>query len=94
MEPQYQISYRKPGPFGQILSFIVGVALLIAAFIIGIYVLAILLGLIVIGGIVLAIRVWWARRQVEKAVRDGKSPSDVVQGDFIVVERRRNDPKP
>ena len=88
MTHRYKISYRKPGPFAQVASFITGVvALGIAAFL-GIFILAALVGLIVIGSAAFAIRFWWIKRKIEQAVRDGQSPGDVLHADYIVIEER------
>ena len=91
MTHRYRISYRKPGPIAQVASFIIGiVALGIAAFL-GIFILAALVGLIVIGSALLAMRLWWIRRKIEQAVRDGRSPGDVLHADYIVIEERETE---
>ena len=91
MTHRYRISYRKPGPIAQVASFIIGiVALGIAAFL-GIFILAALVGLVVIGSAVLAMRLWWIKRKIEQAVRDGRSPSDVVHAEYMVIEERKTD---
>jgi UPF0716 family protein affecting phage T7 exclusion len=91
MTHRYRISYRKPGPVAQIASFIIGiVALGIAAFL-GIFILAALVGLIVIGSAVFAIRLWWIRRKIEQAVRDGRSPGDVLHAEYVVIEERETE---
>ena len=87
----YRISYRKPGPVAQIASFIIGiVALGIAAFL-GIFILAALVGLIVIGSAVFAMRLWWIKRKIDQAVKDGQSPGDVVHAEYIVIEERKTE---
>lgn len=91
MTHRYRISYRKPGPVAQVVSFIIGiVALGIAAFL-GIFILAALVGLIVIGSAVLAMRLWWIKRKIEQAVRDGRSPDDVLHAEYIVIDERKTD---
>ncbi len=91
MTHRYRISYRKPGPFAQVASFITGVvALGIAAFL-GIFILAALVGLIVIGSAVFAIRLWWIKRKIDQAVKDGQSPGDVVHAEYIVIEERKTE---
>lgn len=88
MTYRYRISYRKPGPVAQAISFITGiVALAIAAFL-GIFILAALVGLIVIGSAAFAVRFWWIKRKIQQAVREGQSPGDVLHADYIVIEER------
>ncbi len=91
MIQRYRISYRKPGPVAQIVSFITGVVVLGVAAFLGIFILAALVGLIVIGSAVFAMRLWWIRRKIEQAVKDGRSPGDVVHAEYIVIEERKTD---
>lgn len=88
MNQDYRITYKKPGPLAQILSFVVGVAVLSLAFVFGVFILAVLAGLIAIAAIVISLRVWWLRRKYEQAIREGREPGDVMQGEFIVIEKR------
>jgi UPF0716 family protein affecting phage T7 exclusion len=88
MTEKYRISYRKPGPVAQTVSFIAGIVALGVAAFLGIFILAALVGLIVIGSAAFAIRFWWIKRKIEQAVRDGQSPGDVLHADYIVIEER------
>lgn len=92
MNQDYRISYRKPGPLAQAVSFVLAVIALALAAIFGVFILATLAGLIAIAAIGISLRVWWLRRQFEKAVREGKEPGDAMQGEFIVIEKRPADP--
>ncbi len=91
MTEKYRISYRKPGPVAKIVSFIAGIVALGVAAFLGIFILATLVGLIVIGSAVFAMRLWWIRRKIEQAVRDGQSPGDVVHAEYIVIEERKTE---
>jgi UPF0716 family protein affecting phage T7 exclusion len=91
MNYQYKISYRRPGPVAKVVSLIVSVVALGFAAFLGIFVLAALAGMIVIGSTLFAIRIWWIKRQVERAVREGRSPGDVIPGEYIVIEEQKID---
>ncbi|MCH8959645.1 MAG: hypothetical protein IIA05_05430 [Proteobacteria bacterium] len=91
MTPRYRISYRKPGPVAQLVSFITGILALGLAAFLGIFILVVLVGLIVIGSAVFAMRLWWIKRKIEQAVRDGRSPGDVVHAEYMVIEERKTD---
>jgi predicted lipid-binding transport protein (Tim44 family) len=88
-----------PGIIARILLSIGAVILLVsAAFLGAIFVLA-ALGFFIVGMLALAVRIWWARRQLEKAFARGERPgsdrpggsgrADVIEGEYLVVEERR-----
>lgn len=91
MTEQYRISYRKPGPVAQAVSFIVGIVALGVAAFLGIFILAALVGLIVVASAVFAVRLWWIKRKIDQAVRDGKSPGDVLHAEYVVIEKQESD---
>lgn len=82
-----------------LLSVLAVVVLVSAAFLGAIFFLA-ALGLFVVGSFVLAVRIWWARRQIEKAMKQGDAKQgperpgtqgreDVIEGEYLVVEEAR-----
>jgi len=106
---QYRIQIGGPGPgsprgiVARILFSIVAVAALVAAAFLGAVFFLAALGFFLVGTAVLAARIWWAKRQIEKAIRQGKADAgpgeasrrreDVIEGEYSVVaerERKRN----
>jgi len=88
---QYRISYRKPGTLTQVVSIIAGVIFLGLAAFLGVFILAALAGVIVIGAVIMAVRLWLIKRKIDQAVRDGKTPGDVVNAEYVVIEERKTD---
>lgn len=80
-----------------LLSMLAVVVLVSAAFLGAIFFLA-ALGLFIVGSLVLTVRIWWARRQIEKAMKQGDAThggsrrpgshdgKDVIEGEYLVVE--------
>ncbi|NGX16669.1 hypothetical protein [Wenzhouxiangella sp. XN24] len=108
---QYRIQIGGPGPgsprgiVARILFSIAAVAALVAAAFLGAVFFLAALGFFLVGTAVLAARIWWAKRQIEKAIRQrqgkaGAGPGeasrrreDVIEGEYSVVaerERERN----
>jgi hypothetical protein len=94
---------RPPGLLARVLISIAAlVALVVAAFLGAFFFLA-ALGFFFVASVVVAIRLWWARRQIARAMRGGRRPGedgpgprgrpDVIEGEYLVVdeERRRGD---
>jgi membrane protein implicated in regulation of membrane protease activity len=92
---------RPPGLVARILVSIVAVAALVVAAFLGAFIFLAALGFFLVASIVLAARIWWARRQIEKAMRDGRTSgggaqgpghyrerdrSDVIEGEYLVVD--------
>lgn len=63
-----------PGLVARILLSIGAVIMLVSAAFLGAIFFLAALGFFVVAMLVLAVRVWWARRQFEKALRSGQSP--------------------
>lgn len=95
----------RPGLLARILLTIVAVVTLAAAAFIGAIFFLAALGVFVAASLVLAARVWWARRQIERALKAGEVPgagqpgagtrwprgsADVIEGEYVVVEERRD----
>lgn len=91
MNPNYRITYKRPGPLAQAISLVVGILVLGLAFVFGVFILAVLAGLITIAAIAISLRVWRLRKKYEQAVRQGREPGDVIEGEFTVVEKKPSD---
>lgn len=96
-----QGSGRPPGLLARILVSIVAVAGLVVAAFLGAFFFLAALGFFLVAFVILAVRIWWARRQLEKAMRDGsplgggaagpghdkgRDRSDVIEGEYLVVD--------
>lgn len=90
-----------PGIVARVLLSIVAVITLVSAAFLGAIVFLAALGFFVVAILVLGVRIWWARRQLEKAVKRGERPgsggpgpgarTDVIEGEYLVVEERQAD---
>lgn len=84
-----QFQYERLGgsrnPIAQIAGLIVGVLTLIGSLILGSIVLAVLIGLFLIFGIWVTVRVWWLRRQFEAAAREQRTDDRVIEAEYIVI---------
>ena len=85
---------RGPGnPIAQIAGLIVGVLTLVGSLILGSIVLAILVGLFLIFGIWVTVRMWWLRRQFEAAVKQEQVDDRVIDAEYVVIRERKQDQK-
>lgn len=92
---------KPPGLLARILLSIVAVIVLASAAFLGAVFFLAALGFFVIATIVVAIRLWWIRRQVEAAMRRGEQPGprqpggrrseDVIEGEYHVMSEERRD---
>ena len=90
-------------PVSRILAGVLGIAVLAAAFFFGFIVLMLAAGLGVLAWLLLALRMWWLRRQWARhgpgveAHRDGWArpgsarEGEVIEADYEVVTRRDED---
>lgn len=101
---QYRIQIGGPGPGGprgllaRILVSVVAVVSLVAAAFLGAVFFLAALGFFVVGVLVLTVRIWWAKRQIEKALKQGQAGTatdksagrreDVIEGEYSVVAER------
>lgn len=88
------------GILARILLTIVAVVMLVAAAFLGAIFFLAALGVFVAGSLLLAVRIWWARRQIEKAMKQGdgagvqpdgpgarsRGREDVIEGEYLVVD--------
>ena len=93
-----------PGILARILISRVAVVMLVAAAFLGAIFFLAALGVFVAGSLLLAVRIWWARRQIEKAMKQGdgagvppgapgrgRGREDVIEGEYLVVD---DEPRP
>jgi len=59
------------------------IPILIAAAVVGAFVLVVVLGLVLFAAAVLIARVWWLRRKMRKA--GASQPSQVLEGEYVVI---------
>ncbi|MGH8496409.1 MAG: hypothetical protein ACREVN_09780 [Gammaproteobacteria bacterium] len=82
-------------PVARFLSFLGAVLALGLAFFLGLFFVAVVAGLLLLGALVIGARVWWLRRQIRQALArraDEGEEGIVIEGQYTVVdaERRRN----
>jgi hypothetical protein len=89
-----------PGVLARILWSIAAVVMLFTAAFLGAIFFLAALGFFMVGMFVLAIRVWWVRRKLMKAMRNGDGPAgpgpgagkreEIIEGEYRVVRERRD----
>lgn len=79
-----------PGnPLLQFLALVVAVIVALGAVFLGAILLSLFLGLAVVAGLVLYIRLWWLRRRAGKPGSAGSTrPGEFVEVEYTVVEER------
>lgn len=83
-------------PFLQAVYFIVGGVALIGAILMGAVILSVALGLAIIFGLVVFVRVWWLKRQIRRRMQQGgqkqeqNGPQDpnIIEVEYTVVDER------
>lgn len=68
--------------FGQIIAFVVGLAVLVASFVLGAFLLAAFFGFILIVALIITIRLWWLKRKAA----DAYGNDSVLDAEYTVVE--------
>ncbi len=80
---------KPPNPLVQLLGAVAGLAVFVVAVLVGGIVLAALVGLILIALLVIYVRFWWYQRRLDSAARDGAGPAgqgDTLDADYRVVD--------
>lgn len=86
-----------PGIIARILLSVGAVILLVSAAFLGVLFFLAALGMFVVGSLVLWVRIWWARRQFEQALRRGEGPpgpGETIEGEYLVVGEERAQGEP
>jgi hypothetical protein len=74
----------------QILGFLTGLLVFAATFVLGFFLLAGILGLVLIFGLVVYLRMWWLRRKMVA----GAQEDHVLEGEYRVVDRESGNAEP
>jgi O-antigen/teichoic acid export membrane protein len=80
-------------PILQAVSLVIGVVITVAAVLVGTVLLSFIIGFVVLMGLLMYVRVWWARRRIKKTLgssADG-APTDIVNVQYTVVKERNID---
>ena len=78
-------------PILQVAGLVVGAVVTVGAILVGAVLISLILGLAVIAGLVLFVRVWWLRRRAERSARPyGKraAEGEIVEVEYTVVQER------
>ena len=79
-------------PILQVAGLVVGAVVTIGAILVGAVLLSLILGLAVIAGLVLFVRVWWLRRRQRRTptgeARRSSPPGEIVEVEYTVVKER------
>ncbi len=76
-------------PLLQFLALVVAAIVAIGAVVLGAILLSLFLGLAVIAGLVLYVRLWWLRRSLSKRPSEQRMRSgDIVEVEYTVIDER------
>lgn len=82
-------------PLLQFIALVVAAVMAVGAIFLGAILLSLFLGLALIAGIVLYIRLWWLRRGLNKRAQGRRRQSgDFVEVEYTVVDERSPSDKP
>lgn len=82
-------AYKLPAnPLVQLLAVVVAAIVSVGAILLGAVILSLFLGLAVIAGLVLYIRLWWLRRKIQRRGSGGRRPGEFVEVEYTVVRER------
>lgn len=79
---------KSPGPFSRILAVITGAAVLAVSFFFGLFILASVIGLVILAVIFIQARLWWMKRKIKQSIDDDvkqnrpKAQTGVIDGEF------------
>ena len=84
---------RPPGLLTRVATALVAATVLIGAFFLGLFALAVFAGLALIITVTLAVRIWFARRALARRAGESTPPhahgeGHIIEGEFIEVRRR------
>ena len=73
------------GPVSRLFSALVLLVIFTVAFFLGTFLFLVILGLVIILGVALYLRLWWLRRRL---VRQGEGRSVTLEGEYTVEKRQ------
>lgn len=95
---------RPPGILARILVGIMAAVVLVSAALLGAIFFLAALAFFVVASVIVGVRLWWLRRKIERAMREGRPPegfrdagasgarrADVIEGEYVVVEEGRDE---
>jgi len=96
MPPRLYTIKSPTNPFLQVVYFLVGGVLLIGMALMGVVILAVGLGLAVVIGAIVYVRVWWFRRKLARSggqsgagpARSQSFETDVLEVEYKIVDER------
>ena len=74
---------QRQGLLGRVLAFVIGLGVLAVSIFVGAVFLAALIGLLLIGGLTVMMRIWWVKRRMAQYRREHGD----IEGVYQVVER-------
>ena len=80
-------------PVFQAIGLIIGAVIAVAAVLVGAVLLSFIVGVVVLMGLLMYARIWWARRRFKKtsSSSDDGTPTDIVNVEYTVVKERNMD---
>ena len=88
MPPRGYTFNAPSNPLLQVVYFVVGGIVLIGAVLMGAVILAIALGMAIILGLVIYVRLWWLRRKLARSGRGDIGGSDTLEVEYTVIDER------
>ena len=85
-------------PIANVLVVIAGALVIGASIVLGFFAFIALSGIVLVSAAIIGIRVWWLKRKMERAMGDAGAqrtpgaPGGVIEGEFKVVDKDRDEP--
>jgi hypothetical protein len=90
-------SFPAGNPIANVFVIIAGALAIGVSIVLGFFAFVVLSGIVLLTAVVVGIRVWWFKRKMQQgspvnnASRRPKSPAGVIEGEFKVVEKDRDE---
>ena len=78
----------RSSPLAQFVGLLGTVILLTGAFLVGAFVLAVVVGVIAVAGLTLYLRIWWLRRKAVTTKNGPAAEGRVIEGEYVRAETR------
>ena len=88
--PQLRYIAAEPRPrsfLAQLIGFVVGLGILTVSIVLGAFLLAALLGFVLLVGLAAWVRIWWLRRRM----RNAGEGAEFIDAEYTVVDTDRRD---